>query len=77
MRETEFMTMVRSREWKLVHFLGESFGQFFDLRQDPEERHDLWNEPSASEAKQQLLGELREWRIRSQYHTRDWGHDWR
>ena len=31
LQETEFMTMVRSREWKLVHFLGEPFGQLFDL----------------------------------------------
>jgi arylsulfatase A-like enzyme len=77
LRETEFMTMVRSREWKLVHFLGEPFGQLFDLRQDPEERHNLWDDPSAREAKQQLLDELREWRIRSQYHTRDWGRNWR
>jgi len=30
LRETEFMTMVRGREWKLVHFLDEPFGQLFD-----------------------------------------------
>ena len=77
LQETEFMSMVRSREWKLVHFLGESFGQLFDLRQDPGECHNLWDDPSASEIKRQLLDELREWRMRSQYHTRDWGRDWR
>ncbi len=77
LRETEFMTMVRSREWKLVHFLGESFGQLFDLASDPGEVHNLWDDPSAAHAKRELLDTLREWRIRSQYHTRDWAQNYR
>ena len=74
---TEFMTMVRSRDWKLVHFLDQPFGQLFDLVRDPDEVHNLWDDPAAADKKQELLGELREWRIRSQYHTRDWAEDWR
>ena len=77
LRETEFMTMVRSRKWKLVHFLGESFGQLFDLANDLGEVHNLWDDPSAAQAKCELLDTLREWRIRSQYHTRDWAQPWR
>jgi arylsulfatase A-like enzyme len=72
LRETEFMTMVRSEEWKLVHFLDEPFGQLFDLRHDPEERQNLWDRPAAAPAKQMLLDVLREWRIRSAWQTRDW-----
>ena len=30
LQETEFMSMVRSREGKLVHFLGEECGQLFE-----------------------------------------------
>jgi len=37
LQETEFMTMVRSRAWKLVHFLDEPFGQLFNLADDPGE----------------------------------------
>ncbi|WP_202814430.1 sulfatase [Falsirhodobacter sp. alg1] len=33
--ETAFMTMVRSKEWKLVHFVDSAEGQLFDLRHDP------------------------------------------
>jgi arylsulfatase A-like enzyme len=66
---TEFMTMVRSKSWKLVHFLDEPFGQLFDLVSNPQEIHNRWDDPSAAEVKQTLLGVLREWRIRSQYHT--------
>jgi arylsulfatase len=77
LQTTDFMTMVRSRGWKLVHFLDEPFGQLFDLTADANELHNLWNAPAAAEKKQELLAVLREWRIRSQYHTRDWPKEWR
>jgi len=71
------MTMVRSAEWKLVHFLGESFGQLFDLANDPLELRNLWDDPAAEATRRGLLDTLREWRIRSQYYTRDWAQAWR
>ena len=77
LQETEFMTMIRSHDWKLVHFLDEPFGQLFNLAEDPDELHNLWDAPAAAEIKQTLLDTLREWRIRSQYHTRNWSEDWR
>jgi len=73
----KYMTMVRSREWKLVHFLDEPHGQLFDLTRDPDELVNLWDEPAAAEQKQQLLAVLREWRIRSGYETSDWAAEWR
>ena len=69
--------MVRSRDWKLVHFLEEPHGQLFDLAGDPNEVQNLWDDPAAAEKKQELLAVLREWRIRSQYDTRDWLAEWR
>jgi arylsulfatase A-like enzyme len=75
LQHAEFMTMVRNKAWKLVHFLDEPYGQLFDLRQDPAEVHNLWNDPAYEEIKQELLAVLREWRIRSQYHTADWAKD--
>ncbi|MYA04287.1 MAG: sulfatase-like hydrolase/transferase, partial [Caldilineaceae bacterium SB0664_bin_22] len=77
LQETEFMTMVRNRRWKLVHFAGEEFGQLFDLANDPLEEHCLWHDPGAQEVKQLLLDELREWRIHSAVHTKDWFSRWR
>ena len=73
----EFMTMVRDRTHKLVHYLDQPDGQLFDLRADPDELHNLWNDPGAGAEKQRLLAELREWRIRSGVHTQDWCSDWR
>ena len=77
LQTTDFMSMVRSKEWKLVHFLNEPFGQLFNLTEDPGEIRNLWDKPSVPGKKQELLHVLFEWRIRSQYHTRDLFKDWR
>lgn len=77
LRETDFMTMVRTQDWKLVHFLDEPFGQLFDLANDPEEVNNLWDDPQHADKKRELLDMMREWSVRSQYHTRDWASDWR
>ena len=73
----EFMTMVRDRTHKLVHFLDQPDGQLFDLVADPDEVINLWHLPEAAAQKQRLLAELREWRIRSGVHTKDWCSEWR
>jgi arylsulfatase len=72
-----FMTMVRSPEWKLVHFLDEPFGQLFHLTEDPTEVRNLWEDPQAEGAKRELLGVMRDWLVRSHYGTRDWKRDCR
>jgi arylsulfatase A-like enzyme len=73
----EFMTMVRNKAWKLVHFLDEPYGQLFDMLHDPNEVNNLWSDPNAASMKQELLGVLREWRIRSGIETANWSQDWR
>ena len=67
----DFMTMVRSDKWKLVHFLDEPYGQLFDLENDPQELRNLWEDEASEGAKSEMLAELREWRIRSQLKTAD------
>ena len=75
--ETDFVSMVRSTDWKLVHFIDEPHGQLFNLRDDPDEINNLWDDPAAADAKHAMLDELREWRIRSLVHTADWASKWR
>ncbi|MGY8768183.1 MAG: sulfatase family protein [Pirellulales bacterium] len=74
---TQFMTMVRNYDWKLVHFLDEPWGQLFDLKNDPTEVVNLWESAEHQAKKQELLDELREFRIRSGLKTADWAQDWR
>jgi hypothetical protein len=44
---------------------------------DPNEVNNLWSDPNAASMKQELLGVLREWRIRSGIETANWSQDWR
>ena len=69
---TEFMTMIRDQRYKLVHFVEDGEGQLFDLVEDPQEIHDLWNDPSHQETKMRLIGEILKWRIQSAVKTQGW-----
>lgn len=75
--DCKFMTMVRDQTHKLIHYLDEPHGQLFDLIADPNEAINLWNDAEADSHKQRLLAELREWRIRSGVHTKDWCAEYR
>jgi arylsulfatase A-like enzyme len=37
---------LRSREWKLVHYVGQSYGELYHLTEDPDEFRNLWDDPS-------------------------------
>ena len=77
LQDTEFMTMVRSKDWKLVHFLGEDFGQLFDLDNDPGEVDNKWDDPSAQGIKRKMMDHLLAWRMESQHHTRNFSKEHR
>ncbi len=61
---TRFATMVRTADWKLVHYLGEEWGELYDLRRDPGEVRNLWNEADYADVKREMLHRLLDWRIR-------------
>ena len=61
----DLATMVRSEDWKLVHYLGQPDGELYDLREDPQELHNLWDSRKHQERKRELYHVLLEWMIRS------------
>ena len=69
---TEFMTMIRDRQFKLVHFVESDEGQLFDLSADPDEINDLWSDPGYQDVKRRLIDEILKWRIRSDLKTQGW-----
>lgn len=75
--EGEFQTMVRNDDWKLVHFLGQSDGQLFNLKNDPDEVKNLWNDPDHQDKKHELIHVLLEWRIRSSVEASKWASEFR
>ncbi|MFB6135846.1 MAG: sulfatase [Halobacteriaceae archaeon] len=74
---TAFMTMVRTEDWKLVHFVDHDEGQLFDLNADPEETENRWDDPEAQSKKRELLDRLLEWRIESAHETAGWASEFR
>ena len=74
---TAFMTMVRTDDWKLVHFVDHDDGQLFDLNDDPEEEHNRWDDPDLQDKKQDLLNRLLEWRIETGLESADWAAEFR
>jgi arylsulfatase len=69
------MTMVRSEDWKLVHFLDHDEGQLFDLTTDPEEVENRWDDPDTEEQKRDLRDRLLDWRIETGVESADWAAD--
>lgn len=67
--EDNYLVMMRSREWKLVYYIGQEEGELYDLSQDPDELYNLWTDPPTAEIKGQLLARLLEWMVGSNYST--------
>ncbi len=60
-----YLNMVRTQDWKLVHYLDHSdFGELYNLNADPSEIHNLWAQPEYDATKTELLKILREWHLR-------------
>lgn len=56
MRGCQFMTMARTREYKLVHYQNEQQeNELYDLRNDPEERHNLYHDPSYRDVRDDMI----------------------
>lgn len=67
---TEYIVMRRDRDWKLVYYLGESDGELFDLRKDPQETRNLWRSSEHRSLREDLVRALHEWSMRATLHSR-------
>jgi len=65
LKGVNFVTMVRTAEWKLVHYLDQDWGELYDLRADPEEVANRWGDPALTQMQAELLDRIRDWRIRT------------
>lgn len=72
LKATDCMTMIRDRQWKLVHFVDSPQGQLFDLERDPTEIRNLWDEPAHTGIKNALIGEIFRWRTESSLTGQRW-----
>ena len=63
------MTMIRDGVFKLVHFVDSENGQLFDLENDPDEKVNLWHDPTYAEKRAWLVNEIFKWRLESSLKT--------
>lgn len=74
---SEYMSMIRNEEWKLVHFMGENEGQLFNLKDDPNEVKNLWYKDEYATKKAEMTNKLLNWYMSSQYQSCKWSESWR
>lgn len=53
--------MIRTREWKYVHRYPHGDHELYDLKNDPDERHNLYGDPACEDVLRSLRGKLTEW----------------
>ena len=57
-----YMRMIRTPEWKLVrHHFADGLDELYDLKGDPDERRNLYNDKQHLEARDSLQRRLTEW----------------
>ena len=57
---------VRTRDWKLVHYPGQLYGELYDLRADPWEMCNLYSQPAHKAVANELRTRLTDWVIESE-----------
>jgi hypothetical protein len=50
-----YLTMVRTEAHKIVVVHGGDVGELYDLRADPSETHNLWDDPAYAQVKTDML----------------------
>lgn len=55
--------MVRTREWKLVHYVRAAYGELYNLKEDPHELYNRWDDPACAAAKSEMQGRLADWLV--------------
>ena len=67
--EDNYQIMMRSQTHKLVYYIGQEQGEYYDLQTDPHELYNLWDESSRQQEKQILQLRLLEWLATSTYYN--------
>ena len=61
----EYMVMKRDARWKIVYYLGEAYGELYDMLNDPGELCNLWTSPELASMKDAMVKDLLVWSVRS------------
>ena len=53
--------MARSCEWKLVFYPGETYGELYNLKEDPDELYNLYDDPAYQSHRLEMIERLAHW----------------
>lgn len=64
---SEFPTikMIRTQDWKLVHYVGQRYGELYNLKEDPNELTNLYGDSRVADAQEEMERRLADWLIKS------------
>lgn len=62
---SEYIIMRRDKEYKLIWYTGDKYGELYDVLNDPGEKHNLWGNHEYISTRNQLLHALQEWLVMS------------
>jgi arylsulfatase len=64
----EFPTakMIRTEDWKLVHYVRAPYGELYDLKNDPHELHNLYDDPGYIKQRAEMKSMLADWLVDSE-----------
>jgi arylsulfatase A-like enzyme len=58
--------MIRTADWKLVHYVRANHGELYNLREDPHELYNLYDDPAYAKARGEMKSLLADWLIESE-----------
>ena len=61
---SEFILMRRDRRWKIVTYLDDVAGEFYDLQADPDEVNNLWQVEALRALRDELVASCMQWLAR-------------
>ena len=63
--EDNYVVMVRSQTHKMIYYIGQEAGEFYDLERDPDELHNVWGQAPYANAQTEMKIALLEWLAKS------------
>jgi arylsulfatase A-like enzyme len=69
--EPDLIAMMRTEDYKLIHFVGSKNGQLYDLKEDPFETRNLWNRPEYHKIQCTLTRDMLDWLYGNLFKHRD------
>lgn len=64
-----YLRTLITEDWKITIYSGRTYGELFDLKNDPEERNNLWEDKNYKELKQEMLWKLMQKMLENQDRT--------